>query len=268
METEPEEDPEEDQEEKPMEEEPMNVNEDVQPALNSEETPLPAAEPRSPVYIEISSDSAMSLERNDSPIPVESWILMPPGPVRDFPLFSPTSSPPALGSIFDDSPSWAEYWSHYTGGAHQSEAEKSWWNLNIPQVESPQDTPIPNPVSSIGLETSTVDPAPRRDTFGIGAFIARQNAAVRSGRPIDLSRETDLFGLRTSGVGRVDPDSPRRVDQYVNPTPNPMPLVYPSGYYGGESSRTRSSVGYHGHAGYEQGYLMPRQERNFLYRVG
>ncbi|KFK23702.1 hypothetical protein AALP_AAs55321U000100 [Arabis alpina] len=264
METEPEEDP----EEEPMEEEPINVDEDVQPALNSEATPSPAAKPRSPVYIEISSDSAKSLERNDSPIPVESQIPMPSGPVCDFPLFAPADTIPTLGSIYDDTPSWAEYWSHYTGGPHQSEADLSWWDLNIPQVGSPQDIPTPTPISSIGIETSAVDPTPRRDTFGIGAFIARQNAAGRSGRPIDLCRETDPFGLRTPCVGRVNPNSSRRVDQYVNPTPNPMPPVYPSGYYEGESSRARSSVGYHCYAGNGQEYLMPRQERRFLYSIG
>ncbi|KFK40925.1 hypothetical protein AALP_AA2G061100 [Arabis alpina] len=247
METEPEENLEEDPdeepiEEEPMEEEPMDANEDVQPVLNSEATLLPTAEPKSPVYIEISSDSAMSLERKDSPVPVESRIPMPLGPVRDFPVIAPNSSQPALGSIFDDSPSWANYWSHYTGGKHQSEADRSWWNLDIPQTESPQDTPIPDPVSSIGLGTSTVDLTARRDTFGIGAFIARQNAAARSGRPIDSSLETDPFGLRTSGVGRTDPDPPRRVDRYVNPASSPMTPMYPSGYYGGESSRARSSV--------------------------
>ncbi|KFK27250.1 hypothetical protein AALP_AA8G357500 [Arabis alpina] len=132
METEREEDHEED-----PEEEPMDGNEKVKPVLGSKAIQLPTAEPKSPVYIEISSDSAMSLELKDSPVPVESRIPMPPGPIRDFPLISANKSQPALGSIFDDSPGLADYWRDYTGDMHQFEAYKSWWNLNIPQAENP-----------------------------------------------------------------------------------------------------------------------------------
>ncbi|KFK31494.1 hypothetical protein AALP_AA6G119700 [Arabis alpina] len=121
METEPEEDPEED-----PEEELTDRNEEVQPVLGSEATQLPIAEPKSPVYIEISLDSAMSLERKDNLVPGETRIQMPPGPGNDFPLISANTSQPALGSIFDDSPGWPDYWRQYTGDMHQSEADKSW----------------------------------------------------------------------------------------------------------------------------------------------
>ncbi|VVA99764.1 unnamed protein product [Arabis nemorensis] len=66
METEPEEESEED----PMEE-PMNVL----PGLGPEPAQVPVSTQNSPMYIDISSDSSMALERSDSPVLVESMAL-------------------------------------------------------------------------------------------------------------------------------------------------------------------------------------------------
>ncbi|VVA92499.1 unnamed protein product [Arabis nemorensis] len=68
METESEEDPGED---------PMENPEEQQFMFSPEQSPAPIFGPRLPVYIEISSYSAMSLERTDSPAPMEYPIQIP-----------------------------------------------------------------------------------------------------------------------------------------------------------------------------------------------
>ncbi|VVB01778.1 unnamed protein product [Arabis nemorensis] len=76
--------------------------------LSPEQSPAPVPVPNSPIYIEISSDSAMSLEHADSQAPVESPIRMPPLPSQnqEQPQQPEYSTAEAIAS-------WNQYWEPY-----------------------------------------------------------------------------------------------------------------------------------------------------------
>lgn len=110
------------------EEDPMEDPEEEKPIASLDPSQVPTSEPNSPVFIEISSDSSMSLERNDSPAPVETEIPMPQLPEHD--LFPPTPDPlqPPQDSEAEARVNLNRYWESPPASSLRSGSYRAYWD--------------------------------------------------------------------------------------------------------------------------------------------